>query len=103
MSLADVINQYIDERKPWVIAKEEGKEEELQSICTQAICGFSTLMIYLKPVLPELTKKSESFLNTELNWGNLEKSLCSHKINKFKPLINRIEKKQVDEMLLSIK
>lgn len=103
MSLADIINQYIDETKPWVIAKEPGREEELQCICSQAIRGFSTLMIYLKPILPELTKKSESFLNTKLNWENLEDSLYSHKINKFKPLVNRIDKRQVDEMLLSIK
>ena len=103
MSLADIINQYIDETKPWVIAKESGREEELQCICSQAIRGFSTLMIYLKPILPELTKKSESFLNTKLNWENLEDSLCSHKINKFKPLVNRIDKRQVDKMLLSIK
>lgn len=103
MSIADLINQYIDEKKPWVIAKESGREDELQGICSQAICGFAALMIYLKPVLPELAKKSEDFLNTELDWKNLGRSLCSHKINKFKPLISRIEKKQIDEMLLSVK
>ena len=99
MSLADRINQYIDEQEPWVVAKEDGKDTELQKICSQAICGFAMLMIYLKPVLPDVADNAEQFLNTSLNWTDLQKSLCGTKINKFKPLLKRIEIAQVEKML----
>lgn len=99
MALADRINQYIDEQQPWVVAKQEGREAELQGICTQGICAFATLMVYLKPILPELAIKAEAFLNANLDWAQLEQSLCGKQINKFKPLLSRIENDGVNKML----
>ena len=99
MALADSANVYIDENKPWVLAKEEGQEDKVQKICSQGINMFRVLMTYLKPILPEIAEKSETFLNCELMWNNLELPLISHSINKFKPLITRIEQEQIDAML----
>ncbi|MFN6886474.1 class I tRNA ligase family protein, partial [Proteus mirabilis] len=61
MALADEANRYIDEKAPWVVAKQEGKEAELQAICTMGINLFRVLMTYLKPILPSLTERSEAF------------------------------------------
>jgi methionyl-tRNA synthetase len=99
MALADKANVYIDNNKPWVLIKEDGKEAEVQAICTQGINLFRVLMTYLKPILPETAQKSEAFLNSELHWQNLSEPLLAHKIDKFKPLMTRIEKEQVDTMI----
>lgn len=99
MALADRANQYIDEQQPWVVAKQEGSEAELHGICTQGICAFAILITYLKPVLPELAANAERFLNTDLDWHQLERSLCGHSINKFKPLLGRIDADTIAKML----
>ncbi|MDH5258500.1 MAG: methionine--tRNA ligase, partial [Gammaproteobacteria bacterium] len=100
MELADLANQYIDEKEPWVIAKQEGKEQELQNICSMGINIFKVLITYLKPVLPAMAEKVEAFLNvSELNWSNIESPLLSHGINKFKPLMTRVEKEKIDIMI----
>ncbi|MCK5396326.1 MAG: methionine--tRNA ligase, partial [Gammaproteobacteria bacterium] len=98
MAQADKANVYIDENKPWVLIKEEGREDEVQKICTQGLNMFRLLMTYLKPILPATAEKSEAFLNTELRWADINQPLLSHSINKFKPLLTRIEKEQIDAM-----
>ena len=96
MAQADKANVYIDENKPWVLIKEQGREDEVQKICTQGLNMFRLLMTYLKPILPATAEKSESFLNTALTWTSIDQPLLSHTINKFKPLLTRIEKEQLD-------
>jgi len=96
MAQADKANVYIDDNKPWVLIKEEGKEDEVQKICTQGLNMFRLLITYLKPILPATAEKSETFLNTELKWSTIAEPLLSHGINKFKPLLTRIEKEQID-------
>ena len=104
MKLADKANQYIDEKKPWQLAKIEGKEKEVHEITSLAINLFKVLITYLKPVLPELARRSEEFLNVDsLNWSDIENPLTSHKINKFKALMIRIEDDQIDQMVESSK
>ena len=104
MKLADKANQYIDEKKPWQLAKIEGKEKEVHEITSLAINLFKVLIIYLKPVLPEMAKSSEEFLNVDsLNWSDIENPLTNHKINKFKALMTRIEDEQIDQMVESSK
>lgn len=98
MAQADKANVYIDENKPWVLIKEEGREDEVQKICTQGLNMFRLLMTYLKPILPATAEKSEAFLNTEFTWANIDAPLLSHGINKFKPLLTRIEKEQIEAM-----
>lgn len=104
MSLADIANQYVDEKKPWVLAKEEGQEKAVQDICSTAINLYRLLVLYLKPVLPTLAEKSESFLNIEaLSWKDKDTLLASHQINKFKPLMTRIEQEKIDAMIAESK
>jgi len=100
MALADRANQYIDEQKPWVKIKEEGQEQNVQDTCTQGINMFRVLVIYLKAILPDMAKHSEAFLNCdELSWSDLDKPLLDHSINKFKPLMQRIEKEAIDKIV----
>ncbi len=95
MAQADKANVYIDENKPWVLIKQQGREQEVQEICTQGLNMFRLLMTFLKPILPVTAEKSETFLNTEFTWAGLSQPLLSHRINKFKPLLTRIEKEQI--------
>ena len=104
MKLADKANQYIDDKKPWQLAKEEGKMQEVHEITSLAINLFRVLMTYLKPVLPEMTEKSEAFLNIDsLNWDDIKSPLLGHQINKFNPLMTRIEDEQIEAMIESSK
>jgi len=97
MALADRANQYIDEQKPWVIAKEEGKEQELHDICSMGINLFRLLMTYLKPVLPVMAEEVERFLNVDaLEWQGDIAPLLDHTVNKFKPLMQRVEQSSID-------
>lgn len=100
MQCADKANEYIDGKKPWAMAKEEGREQEVQDVCSVAINIFRQLMVYLAPVLPELTDNAKAFLNIEdLSFASRHQALLDHKINKFKPLMQRIEQSQIEAMV----
>ena len=99
IALADRANQYIDEKKPWVLAKEEGREQEVQDACSVGINCFRVLMTYLKPVLPVMAKKSEAFLGLTLDWTDLQAPLEGDRINKFSPLIQRVDPEAVATMV----
>lgn len=100
MQCADKANEYIDEKKPWAMAKEEGREQEVQDVCTVAINIFRQLMVYLAPVLPELTDNAKQFMNIDdLSFASRHQPLLNHQINKFKPLMQRIEKSQIEAMV----
>jgi methionyl-tRNA synthetase len=104
MALADRANQYIDEKKPWVMAKGEGKEQELQDVCSMGINLFRMLIGYLRPILPATAEKSEAFLQVQpLTWEALATPLLGHQIAKFKPLMTRIEGKQIEAMVAASK
>ncbi|PSU98222.1 methionine--tRNA ligase [Photobacterium kishitanii] len=98
-ALADKANQYVDEKAPWVVAKQEGKDQELQEICTVGINLFRVLMAYLKPVMPKLTERTEAFLNETLTWEGIETPLTNHEVTKFKALFNRIDPAHVAAMV----
>ena len=99
MELADLANQYIDEKAPWVVAKEEGKDAELQQICSNGINMFRQLLTYLAPVLPSMVEKTETFLNVKLTWAARTELLLDHDINKFKPMMTRVDLKKIDVMM----
>ena len=103
MALADIANKYIDEKAPWALAKVEGKEVEVQDICSMGINLFRVLMTYLKPIMPKLTERSEAFLNETLTWDSIQAPLAGHQINKFKALFQRIDPKHVEAMVESSK
>ncbi|MCK5335797.1 MAG: methionine--tRNA ligase subunit beta, partial [Gammaproteobacteria bacterium] len=100
MALADKANQYIDDEAPWVKIKNEDTAGEVQGICTQGINMFRVLVAYLKPVMPALAEGSETFLNCDaMSWGDIQTPLLDHEINKFKPLMTRIEKEKIDAIV----
>ncbi len=100
MSLADKANQYIADKEPWVIAKENPEDPQVQSICATGINLFRVLVVYLKPILPELASKVESFLKIEpLSWQDAQQVLTNHTIDKFKPLMTRVETDKVEQMV----
>ncbi|MDH5544775.1 MAG: methionine--tRNA ligase [Gammaproteobacteria bacterium] len=100
MALADRANQYVDEKQPWVLAKQQGQEQELQNVASVGINLFRILVTYLKPVLPQLAQNAEEFLAAgELVWDSVKQPLTGHKIQKYKPLMTRIETKQIEAMV----
>jgi len=100
MALADQANQYIDGAEPWVLIKDAERKHEVQGICSQGINLFRVLIAMLKPVLPATASKSETFLNIEpLNWESARIPLLDHEINKFKPLLTRVEDTQTESMI----
>ncbi|WP_445494182.1 methionine--tRNA ligase [Photorhabdus sp. SF281] len=103
IALADLANRYVDEQAPWVVAKEEGRDADLQAICSMGINLFRILMTFLKPVLPGLAERAEAFLNTELAWNSIEQPLLDHQVSTFKALFNRIDMDKVDAMVTASK
>ena len=100
MTLADQANQYIDDKKPWVMAKQAGRETELHAVCSMGLNLFRQLIGYLRPILPATAALSEAFLRVEpLTWKALAIPLTGHEIAKFKPLLTRVERAQVDAMV----
>lgn len=100
MALADKANQYINDKQPWVIAKGDKQAPELQAICSTGINAFRLMMIYLKPVLPAMAEKAEDFLAVApLAWSDSQALLTEHKINRFKPLMTRVEMDKVKAMI----
>ncbi|MDH2374998.1 methionine--tRNA ligase [Cobetia sp. 3AK] len=100
MELADEANTYIADKAPWAMAKEDGREQEVLDVCSVGINLFRQLMVYLAPVIPELADKARDFLNLEsLDWASRESVLSDHAINKFKPLLTRVEPERIDKML----
>ena len=99
MALADEANRYIDEKAPWVVAKQEGQDQALQDICSMGIFLFRILMTYLKPVVPSLAQRTEEFLNSQLEWRGIDNALTGHTINRFKALFNRIDMDKITAMI----
>ncbi|WP_454830251.1 methionine--tRNA ligase [Pseudoxanthomonas wuyuanensis] len=99
MALADEANRYIDDRKPWVIAKQEGADAELQAVCTQGLNLFRVLAAALKPVLPHTAVQAEEFLAAPVYaWQDLDVPLQAHRIRPYAPLFTRIDPKLIDAM-----
>ncbi len=100
MALADEANQYIDEKKPWVLAKDPEQAEALHAISTTGINLFRLLMLYLKPVLPTTAEAAEEFLNiTPMSWADAGQPLLDHPVAKFKPLMTRVDPAAIEGMI----
>jgi len=105
MRLSDLANGFVAEKAPWVMAKQEGKDAELQQVCSDALEMFRLLTLYLKPVLPKLATEIEAFLNVEpMQWQSVEIGLnAEHTINQYNHLITRIDPKAIEAMVESNK
>ncbi|MGY3860712.1 methionine--tRNA ligase [Aeromonas lacus] len=99
MALADKANRYVDDKAPWVIAKQEGADAELQAVCSVGINLFRVLMAYLKPVMPLLAERAEAFLAETLSWDGIEMPLVNHTVAPFKALFSRIEPAKIEAMI----
>lgn len=99
MALADKANQYIDEEKPWILAKDPSTLAEAQAVCTQGINLYRCLITYLAPVVPRLARDSEALLKVELRWDTLASPLCGVTISKFTHLMQRVDKDKVAAMV----
>ncbi|WP_444903873.1 methionine--tRNA ligase [Microbulbifer sp. CnH-101-E] len=99
MALADAANAWIADKAPWSLAKQEGTEAEVLAICSQGVNMFRALITWLAPVLPNTAQKAAEFLNSELDWTQATTPLADHEIKKFKPLLQRVEKTQVDAVM----
>ncbi|MGL4668625.1 MAG: methionine--tRNA ligase [Saezia sp.] len=96
MSLADVVNVYVDQNKPWELAKQEGQEKRLHQVCTTCIEAFRLLTIYLKPVLPQLAKQVEAYLNVApFQFADAAQLLGEHTIAEYQHLMQRTDAKNV--------
>ena len=100
MALADKANAWIADKAPWALNKQEGKQGEVQAICSLGINLFRQLIILLKPVMPILAADAEAFLNLPpQRWSDLGGLLGEHQLNAFKPLLTRIEPARVEAMI----
>ncbi len=100
MALADRANQYIDEKKPWVLAKAGDQEAEVQAVCSMGLNLFRVMLLYLKPVLPAMAARAEDFLQVPaLDWSQLGTPLLNHRVAPFKALLVRVEDAQVEAMV----
>ncbi|MCE9678338.1 methionine--tRNA ligase [Shewanella sp. AS1] len=99
MALADIANAYVADAAPWQLVKEEDKQEEAHQVCTNALNLFRILVTYLKPVLPQLAKDVEGFLQLELTWADLDRNLAGHEIAPFKALMQRVEMKSIEAII----
>ena len=100
MALADAVNEYVDANKPWELAKQEGQDARLHEVCSELINAFTMLTAYLAPVLPKVAENAAKFLNLEaITWANTRETLGEHAINKYEHLMQRVEQKQVDDLI----
>ena len=99
MALADLANQYIDDKKPWAVAKENPNSQDVQDICSVGLNLFHKIMVYLSPVLPTLAEQSKEFLNVDSMNFDERFNVLTHSINEFKPLLQRIDPKKVQAMV----
>ena len=100
MALADIVNEYVDANKPWELAKQESQDARLHEVCSELINAFTMLTAYLAPVLPKVAENAAKFLNLEaITWANTRKTLGEHAINKYEHLMQRVEQKQVDDLI----
>ncbi|MDF1743920.1 MAG: methionine--tRNA ligase [Gimesia sp.] len=104
LALADRANKYVEDQKPWELRKDESRQTELQEICTIALNLFRQIIVYLTPVLPQLSEQTGDLLNDPItNWDQATTPLTGTPVNKFKHLFKRIEEKQVQAMTDEVK
>ncbi len=100
MRLADLANEYVNNKAPWVLAKQDGQDAVLQEVCTISLNFFRLLTLYLKPILPTLAQQVERFLNIKpLTWASTDDLLFDHSINTYQHLMTRLDPKLVEAMV----
>ncbi|CAN5116898.1 methionine--tRNA ligase [soil metagenome] len=99
MALADRANRYIDEKKPWVLARAPAETDTVHAVCTTGINLFRVLLLYLCPVVPDLAERAEEFLGAEFSrWDDARMPLLGHQLEQFRPLLMRVDDEKVQMM-----
>jgi methionyl-tRNA synthetase len=99
MLLADRVNEYVDQHKPWELARNPGQDAALHDVCTVCIEAFRVLTIYLKPILPALAAQVEAFLRIEpMDFADTQRALGAHRIGEFKHLMQRVDPQRLDAL-----
>ncbi|MDG2388076.1 MAG: methionine--tRNA ligase [Planctomycetaceae bacterium] len=99
MLLADRANQYIEGKEPWALRKDPERADELRDICTVGINLFRQIIVYLTPVLPELTAKTDALLTEPItSWDDSQTPLTGTPVNKFQHMLQRIDPQKVAAM-----
>ena len=101
MELADKVNGFVDENKPWEIAKDPEREAELQQVCSITLEAFRMMSLYLKPVIPQVASGVEEFFSlSPLSWEDIHTPLSSkNPIKPYKHLMTRVEAPQIEALL----
>ena len=100
MALADKANRYIEDKKPWALIKDEQNLPQVQAVCTQGLNLFRSLMIYLTPVIPAVSRQARELLGEESwHWQDAGSALLAQKVSRYKPLLTRVETSQVEKMV----
>jgi methionyl-tRNA synthetase len=100
MALADEANRYIDEHKPWVMAKDPARDADLHAVCTQGLNLFRVLATYLQPVIPATADRAERFLRARIErLSDIDAPLLAHEIAEFEPLMTRVDPKAIAAMI----
>ena len=100
MELADQANPFVENSQPWVLRKDPAKQQELQDVCTIALNLFRQLVVYLSPVLPELTVKANELFGVEISdWNDSQSPITGSQIAKFKHMMQRVDIKDVEAMI----
>ena len=100
MELADQANPFVENSQPWVLRKDPAKQQELQDVCTIALNLFRQLVVYLSPVLPELTGKANELFGVEISdWSDSQSPITGSQIAKFKHMMQRVDIKDVEAMI----
>jgi methionyl-tRNA synthetase len=100
MALADKANQYIDEQKPWVKAKDDAEADSVPGIATLGINLFRSLIVYLRPIIPGVAERVEAFLGVEpLTWSDAHSPLLGRRIERFEPILERVDPERIQTMI----
>ncbi len=101
MELADKVNGFVDENKPWEIAKDPEREADLQRVCSITLEAFRMMSLYLKPVIPHVAAGVEEFFSLPpLAWSDINTPLSSkNPIKPYKHLMTRVEAPQIEALL----
>jgi methionyl-tRNA synthetase len=100
MALADKANRYIEDRKPWAMAKDEGLQQDVQLVCTQGLNLFRALAIYLSPVLPKVAADAQALFGEDSwLWQSAQAPLLNQEIASYTPILTRIDPEQVEKMI----
>jgi methionyl-tRNA synthetase len=100
MDLADRANRYVDQHKPWALARDPERADDVRAIASQGLNLFRVLMSYLAPVLPHMAQAAAAFLGTRFDdWSAVATPLLAQPVARYKPLATRLDPEAVAALI----